>query len=69
MPHDVTLIATMAAGLAFAFAFAGGLAAARLSLPPILGYVLAGVAVGPFRRATSRTRGSRASSPRSASCR
>jgi predicted Kef-type K+ transport protein len=67
VPHDVTLIATMAAGLAFAFA--GGLAAARLRLPPILGYVLAGVAVGPFRRATSRTRGSRASSPRSASCR
>jgi sodium/hydrogen exchanger family protein len=44
VPHDVPLIATMAAGLAFV----GGLPAVRLRLPPILGYLLAGVAVGPF---------------------
>jgi CPA2 family monovalent cation:H+ antiporter-2 len=46
VPHDVTLIATMAVGLAFAFM--GGFVAARLRLPPILGYLLAGIAVGPF---------------------
>ena len=46
MPHDITLIATMAVGLAFAFI--GGFVAARLRLPPILGYLLAGIAVGPF---------------------
>lgn len=46
LPHDVPLIATMAAGLAFAFL--GGLAATRLRLPPILGYILAGIVVGPF---------------------
>src|SRR5215207_4957299 len=46
MPHDVTVLTTIAAGLGLAFAF--GLLAARLRLPPILGYLLAGVAVGPF---------------------
>jgi CPA2 family monovalent cation:H+ antiporter-2 len=46
MPPDVTLIATMAARLAFAFV--GGFAAMRLRLPAILGYLLAGIAVGPF---------------------
>src|SRR3954447_2927671 len=46
VPHDVTLIATMAAGLPFAFA--GGLAAVRMRLPPIIGYILAGIVVGPF---------------------
>jgi CPA2 family monovalent cation:H+ antiporter-2 len=46
MPHDITLLTTIAAGLGLAFAF--GLAAARFRLPPILGYLLAGVAVGPF---------------------
>ena len=46
MPHDVALISTVAVGLAFAFA--GGFAAHRLGLPPIVGYLLAGVAIGPF---------------------
>jgi CPA2 family monovalent cation:H+ antiporter-2 len=46
MPHDVTLLTTIAAGIGLAFVF--GLLAARLRLPPILGYLLAGVAVGPF---------------------
>lgn len=46
MPHDVSLISTIAEGLAFAFA--GGFAAVRLGLPPIVGYLLAGIAIGPF---------------------
>ena len=46
MPHETALLATVAAGLGLAFAF--GLLASRLRLPPILGYLLAGVAVGPF---------------------
>ena len=46
MPHETALLATIAAGLSLAFVF--GLAAARFRLPPILGYLLAGVAVGPF---------------------
>ena len=46
MPHDTSLIATIAVGLAFAFV--GGFAAARLGLPPLVGYLLAGIAVGPF---------------------
>jgi monovalent cation:H+ antiporter-2, CPA2 family len=46
VPHDVGLISTVAVGLTFAFL--GGFAALRLGLPPIVGYLLAGVAVGPF---------------------
>jgi monovalent cation:H+ antiporter-2, CPA2 family len=46
MPHDTPLIATIAIGLALAFVF--GLLAQRLRLPPIVGYLLAGVVVGPF---------------------
>ncbi len=45
MPHQTELIATIAAGLGLAFLF--GLLAVRLHLPPIVGYLLAGVAVGP----------------------
>jgi monovalent cation:H+ antiporter-2, CPA2 family len=44
--HDVPLIATIAVSLAFAFA--GGLLAVRLRLPPLVGYLLAGIVVGPF---------------------
>jgi CPA2 family monovalent cation:H+ antiporter-2 len=44
--HNTDLIATIAIGLAAAFA--GGLIANRLRLPLIVGYLLAGVAVGPF---------------------
>ena len=44
--HDISLLTTIAAGLGLAFVF--GLIAARLKLPPILGYLLAGIAVGPF---------------------
>jgi len=44
--HDTTLIATIAA--AFVLAFALGFAAVRLRLPPLFGYLLAGVMIGPF---------------------
>ena len=46
MTHDVSLIATIAVGLAFAFFF--GFLAQRLRLPPLVGYLAAGVVVGPF---------------------
>jgi len=45
MPHDVSLIATLAAS--FGLALVAGLACARLRIPPIVGYLLAGVAIGP----------------------
>jgi monovalent cation:H+ antiporter-2, CPA2 family len=43
MPHDVTLIATVA--VAFVLAFIFGYFASRLHLPPLVGYLLAGVAI------------------------
>jgi CPA2 family monovalent cation:H+ antiporter-2 len=46
VPHDVALISTIAAGLGFSLL--GGFIAQRLGLSPIVGYLLAGVAVGPF---------------------
>ena len=46
MDHNVALISTMAAGLVYALV--GGYIASRLRLPPLLGYLLAGIAVGPF---------------------
>ena len=46
LPHDTTLIATIAAALVLAFAF--GFLATRLRLPPLVGYLLAGVVIGPF---------------------
>ena len=45
MPHDVTLIATLAVGFVLAFVF--GFAANKLRLPPLVGYLLAGVLMGP----------------------
>ena len=45
MPHDTTLIATIVVALVLAFAL--GFLANRLRLPPLVGYLLAGVAVGP----------------------
>ncbi len=44
MNHDVTLIATIAVGLVLAFVF--GFMAQRLRLPPLVGYLVAGVVVG-----------------------
>ena len=46
MPHDTQLIATIVAGLGLAFVF--GTVAQRFRVPPLVGYLLAGVAVGPF---------------------
>ena len=46
MEHGAPLIETIAIGLVAAFI--GGLVATRLRLPTIVGYLLAGVAVGPF---------------------
>ena len=46
MDHDSSLIATIAVGLGFAFV--GGYAAFRVGLPPLIGYLIAGIAVGPF---------------------
>ena len=46
MPHSTSLISTIVVGLVLAFAF--GLVAQRLRLPPLIGYLLAGIAVGPF---------------------
>jgi CPA2 family monovalent cation:H+ antiporter-2 len=46
MPHSTPLIATIVAGLGLAFVF--GTIAQRLRFPPLVGYLLAGVAVGPF---------------------
>jgi CPA2 family monovalent cation:H+ antiporter-2 len=45
MPHDVSLIATIAA--AFGLALVMGYGAMRLKMPPLVGYLLAGVMVGP----------------------
>src|SRR5213595_2358031 len=44
--HHTPLIATIAGGLMLAYVF--GLLAHRLRIQPLAGYVLAGVAVGPF---------------------
>jgi monovalent cation:H+ antiporter-2, CPA2 family len=46
MPHHTSLIATIVAGLGLAFLF--GLAAQKLRLSPLVGYLLAGVLIGPF---------------------
>ena len=45
MPHDITLIATLATGFVLAFVF--GFIASKLRLPPLVGYLLAGVFMGP----------------------
>ena len=46
MPHSVSLISTIAAGLGLALVF--GFIAMRLRLPALVGYLLAGVVIGPF---------------------
>jgi monovalent cation:H+ antiporter-2, CPA2 family len=45
MPHDTSLIATIVAGLGLAFVF--GVIANRFRVPPLVGYLIAGVLVGP----------------------
>ncbi len=44
--HNTPLIATIVAGLSLAFAF--GVLAYRFNLPPLVGYLFAGVLVGPY---------------------
>lgn len=44
--HETPLISTLAIGLSAAFV--GGLIATRLRLSPIVGYLVAGIAIGPF---------------------
>ena len=46
MPHATPLIATLVAGICLAFL--AGVVAHRFRLPPIAGYLLAGVVIGPF---------------------
>jgi len=46
MPHATPLIATIVAGLVLSFVL--GAIAQRLRLSPLVGYLLAGIAVGPF---------------------
>jgi monovalent cation:H+ antiporter-2, CPA2 family len=46
VPHGTALIGTICVSLAVAFV--AGLLAVRLRLPPLIGYLLAGIAVGPF---------------------
>ena len=46
MPHSVELITTIAAALGLALIF--GFLAVRLKLPALVGYLLAGIVIGPF---------------------
>jgi CPA2 family monovalent cation:H+ antiporter-2 len=46
MPHDTPLIATIVVGLCLAFVF--GAIAQRIRVSPLVGYLLAGVALGPY---------------------
>ena len=46
MSHDTPLVATIAVGLGLAFLL--GLLAQKLRLPPIVGYLTAGIMAGPF---------------------
>lgn len=44
--HNISLITTLASGFGLALVF--GFLAARVKLPPLVGYLLAGILVGPF---------------------
>src|SRR4051812_40133153 len=46
MPHNLELLFTLTGGLTAALGF--GIITERLRLSPIVGYLLAGIAVGPF---------------------
>src|SRR5215831_212529 len=46
MPHVPPLVSTLAIGLVLAFSL--GVLANRFKLPPLVGYLLAGIALGPF---------------------
>jgi len=46
MEHHATLLVTLALGFVMAFAF--GFTANRIGLPPLVGYLVAGISIGPF---------------------
>ncbi|ACE84792.1 YbaL family putative K(+) efflux transporter [Cellvibrio japonicus] len=46
MPHNISLITTIAAGLGLAMIL--GFLATRVRMPPLVGYLLAGIIVGPY---------------------
>ncbi len=46
MHHDTPLISTIVAGLVLAYIF--GMVANRLRMPPLVGYLFAGIIVGPY---------------------
>ena len=46
MPHDTPLISTIVAGLVLAFIL--GALANRIKMPPLVGYLAAGIVAGPF---------------------
>ncbi len=46
MEHEPVLIATIAVGLSLAFVF--GMVARRLRLPSLIGYLIAGIVIGPY---------------------
>ncbi|HET8797043.1 MAG TPA: YbaL family putative K(+) efflux transporter [Thermoanaerobaculia bacterium] len=48
MPHELNLITTIVAALGLAMVF--GFVAARLRVPPLVGYLLAGIVIGPHTR-------------------
>ncbi|CAH0353021.1 YbaL family putative K(+) efflux transporter [Aquabacterium sp. CECT 9606] len=45
MPHNVSLISTIATGFGLALIF--GFIASRMKVPPLVGYLLAGIVIGP----------------------
>jgi CPA2 family monovalent cation:H+ antiporter-2 len=61
MPHDVTLITTIAAGLGLALVM--GYLATRIGVPPLVGYLVAGIIAGPATPGSWRTSTSPASWP------
>jgi CPA2 family monovalent cation:H+ antiporter-2 len=46
MPHSMPIVSTIVLGLVLAFTL--GVFVHRFKLPPLLGYLLAGIAIGPF---------------------
>src|SRR5918992_533332 len=46
MPHNIDLVTTIA--VSFGLAMGLGFVAARFRMPPMIGYLLAGVLIGPF---------------------
>ena len=66
MPHAVSLISTLAAGFGLALVF--GFIAARLGVPALIGYLVAGILIGPATPGFVADAEIAASSPRSVSC-